>query len=305
MHPAISVIFFTVTSGAGFGLMALIGFGWPVADDRLAAFLVCALSGGLAVAGLVSSTFHLGHPERAWRALSQWRSSWLSREGVLAILTLALFSSYALYWLILGVRPMVLGIVSGSLAALTVFSTAMIYSSLRTVPSWHSVLTPACYLGFSLSSGMLLASSVGQFSGDNLPFYLAAVLAGLVVSWLVKLAWWRRSGGPGIGLPGTDTGTATGLGKLGKVRLLERPHSGDNYLTKEMVHRIGRKHAAVLRSISLAFGFALPTILVFLAWSAGSQLLLWPASASMLLGLVVERWLFFAEARHSVSLYYD
>jgi sulfite dehydrogenase (quinone) subunit SoeC len=224
---------------------------------------------------------------------------------VLAILTLALFSAYAIYWLILGVRPMVLGIVSGSLAALTVFSTAMIYSSLRTVPSWHSVLTPACYLGFSLSSGMLLASSVGQFSGDNLPFYLAAVLAGLVVSWLVKLAWWRRSGGPGIGLPGTDTGTATGLGKLGKVRLLERPHSGDNYLTKEMVHRIGRKHAAVLRSISLAFGFALPTILVFLAWSAGSQLLLWPASASMLLGLVVERWLFFAEARHSVSLYYD
>jgi DMSO reductase anchor subunit len=72
-----------------------------------------------------------------------------------------------------------------------------------------------------------------------------------------------------------------------------------------MVHRIGRKHAAVLRSISLGFGFALPVILVILAWSAGSQLLLWPASASMLLGLLVERWLFFAEARHSVSLYYD
>jgi sulfite dehydrogenase (quinone) subunit SoeC len=305
MHPAVSVIFFTVTSGAGFGLMALIGFGWPVADNKIAAFLVCALAGGLAVAGLVSSTFHLGHPERAWRALSQWRSSWLSREGVLAIVTLALFSAYALYWLFFGIRSPVLGTVSALLAALTVFSTAMIYASLRTVPLWYSVLTPACYLGFSLSSGLLLASSAGQFSGDALPFYLAAVLAVLAVSWLVKLAWWRRAGAPGIGLPGTDTGTATGLGKIGTVRLLERPHSGENYLTKEMVHRIGRKHAAVLRSISLGFGFALPAILVILAWSTGLQLLLWPASASMFVGLLVERWLFFAEARHSVSLYYD
>jgi DMSO reductase anchor subunit len=169
MHPAISVIFFTVTSGAGFGLMALIGFGWPVADDRLTAFLVCALAGGLAVAGLVSSTFHLGHPERAWRALSQWRSSWLSREGVLAIVTLALFSAYALYWLFFGIRSPMLGTMSALLAALTVFSTAMIYASLRTVPSWHNVLTPACYLGFSLSSGMLLASAAGQFSGVVFP----------------------------------------------------------------------------------------------------------------------------------------
>jgi sulfite dehydrogenase (quinone) subunit SoeC len=305
MHPAVSVIFFTVTSGAGFGLMALLGLGWPVADSTVVVFLACALAGGLAIVGLVSSTFHLGHPERAWRALSQWRSSWLSREGVLAIAALILFACYALNWIIFGSRFSPLGIASAVMAALTVFSTAMIYASLRTVPSWHNWLTPACYFAFSLSSGLLLASAVGQFSSETYPLIIAAALAALALSWAVKLAWWRRDRGPGIGLPGTDTGTATGLGKLGKVRLLERPHTGENYLTREMVHRIGRKHAAVLRSLSLVFGFAVPAILIILAWTARQQLLLWPASASMLLGLLVERWLFFAEARHSVSLYYD
>jgi DMSO reductase anchor subunit len=162
-----------------------------------------------------------------------------------------------------------------------------------------------CYLAFSLSSGLLLASAAGQYSSEGYPFYVAAAFAALAIAWSAKLAWWRRASGPGIGLPGTDAGTATGLGRLGTVRLLERPHSGENYLTREMVHRIGRKHAAALRTLSLAFGLAVPAILITLAWTTRQQLFLWPASASMMLGLLMERWLFFAEARHSVSLYYD
>ena len=38
----------------------------------------------LASGGLIASTFHLGHPERAIKAFTQWRSSWLSREAWLA-----------------------------------------------------------------------------------------------------------------------------------------------------------------------------------------------------------------------------
>ena len=104
MHPAISVIFFTVTSGAGFGLIAMIGAGIPLPGDLLSAFLISALAGGMAIAGLVASTFHLGRPERAWRAFSQWRSSWLSREGVLAVTTLGLFAIYTLNWVVTGER---------------------------------------------------------------------------------------------------------------------------------------------------------------------------------------------------------
>src|SRR5262249_61916837 len=90
MHPSLSVIFFTTASGAGYGLLAilgvLVGLGL-LPDDR--SFVIAALGLALAFvsAGLVSSTFHLGHPERAWRAFSQWRSSWLSREGVAASVT--------------------------------------------------------------------------------------------------------------------------------------------------------------------------------------------------------------------------
>ncbi len=300
MHPAVSVIFFTVTSGAGFGLIALIGLGWPMHEGPLAAFLACALAGGLAVAGLLASTFHLGHPERAWRAFSQWRSSWLSREGVLAVATLALFAAYGLYWMATGQRVMPLGVAVAVLALLTVISTGMIYASLKTVRQWHSVLTPLSYLGFALASAMPLAAAIGT---DRSARTIALAAGVLVVAWLIKLAWWRRANASDF-MPGSDTGTATGLGGIGKARLLERPHTGENYLTKEMVHRIGRKHARALRLVAGGAGFVAAAAFLALALAGLPVLFLSLAFASVIAGLLAERWLFFAEARHSVSLYY-
>ncbi len=305
MHPAVSVIFFTVTSGAGLGLVFLISLGWPMADGLIPAFLVSLLAGGLTAAGLVSSTFHLGHPERAWRAFSQWQSSWLSREGVLAVATLGLFAIYALVWMFSGERIAVLGYAIAILAGLTVFATAMIYAQLKTVPNWHSALTPLSYLAFSLASGLVLASVVGTAEAVfSIPVSLLAAIA-LVVAWITKLLWWSRADKVGFSDTHSDTGTATGLGHLGKVRLLEKPHSGENYLTREMVHQIGRKHARKLRLIALVMGMALPLLLCFLALSTGlSTPLLLAAFVSMIIGLFAERWLFFAEAKHAVSLYY-
>ena len=105
MHPAKSVIFFTTASGAGYGLLFWLGLYGSL--GLLPAGTWFAVVGfGLALvlvtAGLISSTFHLGHPERAWRALSQWRSSWLSREGVAAIVTYVPAGLYGLAWLIVG-----------------------------------------------------------------------------------------------------------------------------------------------------------------------------------------------------------
>jgi len=90
MDPAYSVILFTSSSGAGYGLIAWLALArlsgmWHL--DPVAAVITCLVALALITTGLLSSTFHLGHPERAWRAMSQWRTSWLSREGVLAILT--------------------------------------------------------------------------------------------------------------------------------------------------------------------------------------------------------------------------
>ena len=304
MHPAISVIFFTVTSGAGFGLIAMIGAGMPLPNGLAAAFFIPALAGLLAVAGLVSSTFHLGHPERAWRAFSQWRSSWLSREGVAAVVTLVFFGIYTLAWMISGERLLWLGLLVAVGAVLTVYTTAMIYAQLKTVPHWHTTLTPLCYLVFSLTCGYVLAAGLNGFaSGSSSPAGMA-VLA-ILVAWGCKVAWWKRAEAMSLEAAGSTMESATGLGSIGRVRLLERPHTGENYLTKEMVHVIGRKHAAKLRMIALLLGGGLPLLIALAVWLfAASSLWLVLAFIALVAGLFVERWLFFAEAEHAVSLYY-
>ena len=302
MHPAVSVIFFTVMSGAGFGFMAMLGLGLPLPSEPVFAFMICAIAAGLAVAGLISSTFHLGHPERAWRAFSQWRSSWLSREGVLSVVTLLVFALYGANWVFNGERHMLLGLVLAALALLTIFATAMIYAQLKTVPSWNTWLTPLCYVAFGLTSGLLLATAFT--TGDKDAF--SKITAGIVIlAWGAKFMWWRRADTIEFSETNSDTGTATGLGEIGSVKLLERPHTGENYLTKEMVHQIGRKHAQKLRMIAKILGGLVPVILAALIWIIGAPtILLVLAFLSMVAGLFAERWLFFAEAKHAVSLYY-
>ena len=300
MHPAVSVIFFTVMSGAGLGLIFLIGLGFPVEASAGWVFLVGLVGGGLSVAGLLASTFHLGHPERAWRALSQWRSSWLSREGIAAIATLLLFAIYMLIWMATGQRYPLFGLLSALGAALTVFTTSMIYAQLKTVPQWKSPLTPVIYGGFALGSGWLLASALGTHEAPELWGIVMIVLA-----WAAKWLWWARASRNRLSDSGSSPETATGLGFIGRVRLLERPHTGENYLTREMVHRIGRKHARKLRLLALALGAVVPVaILAIVGLSDAPGLFNILAAGSMILGLLAERWLFFAEAEHAVSLYY-
>ena len=104
MHPAWSIIFFTSVSGLGLGLAGWIVLGILDLSRFVHLLFVSGFTFGLIGAGLLSSTLHLGHPERAWRALSQWRSSWLSREGVLAVLVLAALSAWFLF-VFLGIAP--------------------------------------------------------------------------------------------------------------------------------------------------------------------------------------------------------
>src|SRR5215468_9560206 len=165
MHPAYSVIFFTSASGGGYLLLALLGvfgaFGILPADPVLG---VVGFGFGfvMVTAGLLSSTFHLGHPRRAWRAFSQWRSSWLSREGVTAVVTF--LPSLVLGFGLLLHREqdavfVAAGLVASVCALLTVFTTAMIYASLRTIPAWHEPRVPPLYLLLALATGLVLANA--------------------------------------------------------------------------------------------------------------------------------------------------
>ena len=304
MHPAPSLIFFTVASGAGLGLLALLGLAGLRFEGSPTGFLVVGfgLAMGLTVAGLLSSTFHLGHPERAWRALSQWRSSWLSREGIAAVATLAAAALYALLWLT-GEGPLLpLGLLMTALALATVWATGMIYAQIRAVDLWARTLTPICYLLFSMAGGTVLFLALHALFFGTVGWFLSAVGLGmLALAWAAKVWWWTDRPAPT-----STTESATQLGRIGRTRLLEAPHTGRNYLLKEMGFRVARKHAAKLRFLSLALGAALPALLILLALPAPLDgLWLTLAAASHLAGMLAERWLFFAEARHAVSTWYD
>ena len=287
MHPAPSVIVFTTLSGLGFGLLFWLGLGMPGVTGWVA-FAFFAIAYALAVGGLLASTFHLGHPERAMKAFSQWRSSWLSREGVCAVAALLVMGLYALGVVFLDTRWSVLGVLGSILSVGTVFTTSMIYAQLKTVPRWNTFLTPLLFLSLSLAGGALLA---GQ---------MLIALFLLPVAAAVQVAWWLR-GDRALARSGTDMASATGLGDIGTVRAFEPPHTGTNYLLREFVHVVGRKHARKLRTIALTAGYTLPFIVLLVPFS---HIMAAIAVALHLGGVAASRWLFFAEAEHVVGLYY-
>ena len=296
MNPAYSVIFFTTAAGTGYGLLALVCLFVPLsAAARPTTLLALALGTVLVTAGLLSSTFHLGHPERAWRALTQWRTSWLSREGVLAVLVYPpLLAVAALTWfapatLLVAPWPTLLCGMVALLALATVYATGMIYASLRAVPTWCLQQVPLNYLLLALMGGAVLLSALQLPLPPALPYGL------LVAAALGKTWYWHRINS----LHAASPGEATGLASRGSVSVLSPPHTAANYLQKEMGYVLARKHAQKLRGIALLTLCGLP----LLCLAAGG---LWPwlGVASMALGLVVERWLFFAEARHVVMGYY-
>ena len=310
MHPALSVIVFTTLSGAGYGLLACLGLaamaGWLPADRGLAAVSL-ALSLGAITIGLMSSSLHLGHPERSWRAFSQWRSSWLSREGVSSMATYAPALLFALGWLVIGSTSGIwalFGAISAVGAVVTVVCTAFIYQSLKPIQRWNNGWVLPNYLALAAMTGVLWLIAVLSLFGISDGFLVVAAVLCISVAALLKAQYWRfidRTASR------SDAGTATGLGALGRVQLFEAPHTSENYLMKEMGFRIARKHAAKLRMIALVAAFFLPLLLTLaqlLLPPALSALCAIPAAVIATLGVLTERWLFFAEAKHTVMLYY-
>jgi sulfite dehydrogenase (quinone) subunit SoeC len=287
MHPAPSVILFTVLSGMGFGLLTFLGFGDAVASGW-PAFLLWGLGYGLAVGGLLASTTHLGNPQRALLAFSQWRSSWLSREAWISVAALVVLAPVALSdWLGLGMSR-VPGMVGGALALGTVFTTSMIYTQLATIPRWNHWSTPVMFLSFAVTGGALLSGHQG------LALLALAGLAGVLVFTFIdgQTRFARRA---------QTIGTATGLDRIGAVSVFEQPHTSPNYLMKEMIHIVGRKHASKLEVIAVSLAAVVP-ILALLILPAPYGLIL--AIAAHLMGALTQRWLFFAQAEHVVGLFY-
>lgn len=310
MHPAPSIIFFTVMAGAGYGLVIdfclAVLFLDLVVEPVVGAIIVLAAL-VFAAAGLSSSLLHLRRPSRARLALSQWRSSWLSREGVSALVTFipltALLFCYGLGvetpWLVQA------ALIASAIGALvTIFCTAMIYASLRSVPSWHQPLVPLLYLLFGLMAGGLILMAILALSGMDIRTIIWPVIAVVLVTWVIKLFYWRGAAGAGLSSPQSATGLA------GNLRPLYPPHSEANYLLDEMGFRVGRKHSVKLKRLALILGAAIPCLSLLLAQILSSPGVIASVLAILallggMISIFIERWLFFAEAKHTVMLYYE
>lgn len=305
MKPAPSIVFFTAASGAGYGLLFWLGLLRPAGllpADPTFGLVTLGLALALISAGLVSSLTHLGHPERAWRAVSQWRSSWLSREGVAALATYVPAGLFGLA-LLLGWPADLLGLLAALGAVVTVWCTGMIYASLKPIRQWHHPLVAPVYLLLAGFVGAVLAAAIAAFWGASGAAAAAAVLLGVAAA-TAKRAYWRAiDQAP----PVATIESATSLGFIGTVRPLDPPHTGTNYLLREMGFRVARHHSAALRRIALWGGFGLPALLALVGILLGG----WPTAILLVLaallaicGVLIERWLMFAEATHTVTLYY-
>ena len=313
MHPAFSVIIFTSLSGAGYGSLAILGalkyFDFFVINPLLG-FLSSIIAILMITIGLISSTTHLGHPGRAWRALSHWRSSWLSREGVFAVLTYFPASIFCLSFLIPGAFDEIINVVcllTTIFSLGTIYCTAKIYSSLKTIRQWNHQLVMPIYLIIGLFDGaILLLVLLAIFdSSQSFHFHYFIILLGTVAGLAKILYWWSIDNADSK----SNTSTATGLGTPQEgVSMLDGPTTSETFIMREMGFVIARKHSRRLRLITILTLSIIPISAVYLI--AQDPMLISQIILSLIaivfsyFGTIIERWLFFAEAKHVSMLYY-
>lgn len=304
MNPAFSVVIFTTIAGAAQGLVVALALavlaGIAVAPGFVGAALV--LAEVMLLIGLGASFAHLGRPERAWRAVLMWRTSWLSRE---VIVLPAFIGVVGLWWLALraGIATPWLPLAAIVVAALLWYCTAMIYACLRFIQEWAQPLTLVNFSLIGLSSGLVLASALAAVAGEAALLRVAgpAAVAVTLVAWATRLLALRHNA---VLKHKSTLQTATGI-RTPKLVQTSMGMSAGSFNTREFFH--GRT-LALLGQVRLAFlllCFMLPALLALGALASGSP---WPWLLAVLCqapGLVAERWFFFAQAKHPQNLYYQ
>ena len=308
MNPAFSVVVFTTAAGAGQGLAVALAIallaGVPMAPSFVRASLLVALV--LLVVGLASSFLHLGRPARAWRAAAMWRTSWLSRE----VIVLPAFIVVVAAWWLAAREPesmparLALPLAAVAGAVLLWYCTAMIYACLRFIEEWAQPLTVVNFILLGLSSGSVLASALAASAGEEraLSFALPLALVTTLAAWASRTAAWRRN----AALRHRSTlQSATGI-RSPRLAQTSMGMSAGSFNTREFFHRASLSALRRIKGIAIVLGFALPALTL-----AGVAAGVLPGLACVLAfivqvpGLVADRWLFFAQAKHPQNLYYQ
>lgn len=321
MKPAFSVIFLTTLIGAGQGLflalytaevlsIAGVNQSNPPQMMLMGALLVIVLM----VLGLFASTFHLGRPERAWRAVTQWRTSWLSREVIVLPAFTGMVALWGLIFLldsnpmlsVLGVvevhLSLIVGLIAAIFALLLYVCTAMIYVAIKCIQEWASPLTVINYLLLGLASGFTLATALASYfqSPITVDYALLSIIFILAATGsrmfsLYRNAHLKRKSG---------TGTALGVRHL-QIRQISQGVKPGSFNTREFFHNASPEFFWLIKIFFPIATFVLPFFLVIFAWAHDSTQILIAAVLIQYLGLLAERWFFFAEANHPQNIYYQ
>ena len=295
-------------SGTGYGIIICLSYIALISEInfeyyfKLSLMLVSFL---LISLGLLSSTLHLGHPERAWRSFSQWRSSWLSREGLAAIITyIPLMFFYLLWYLDISLYKYLL-VTSSILCLVTIYCTGQMYATLKTIPAWNNILVTPIYLINAISMGALCIYCLTRFYETEVSQLYELTLISLTLCLFLKLIYWFY-----ISTKTTSTAnTATGLEGKNNVSFFEGPHTGKNFLTTEMINKIKKERSNFLRLCFVILTCILPTYMIVQEASLIVNILILKLSFLItlifaIIGMFMERYLFFIQAKHVVSLYY-
>lgn len=308
MRPQFSIIFFTTLAGMAQGLLfflALINLEAPVLSATFLINLALPVSFILLTLGLIASFFHLGHPERAWRAAMMWRTSWLSRE-VIALPVVMLATALTFLYIKSGIAPTWLwAAVMMSTLALWI-CTAKIYQCIRFIQEWSHPSTLSNFILLGLSSGgLLLEFLLLVWNEPNTPIGISLIsvvnFTALFLALNLKLWMWRRNQKL---KPKSNLASATGI-KGSNIRQTSMGFMGGSFNTREFFHHQTDRVISNIRKIILLMVYIGPMVL--LAFNLSSPSISQVAIALLVhyIGLLAERWMFFAEANHPQNLYYQ
>lgn len=306
MKPAFSIIFFTTFAGVAQGVAVTLAgaslFG--SAPSGLAPMLW--LTTALLVVALVASFFHLGHPLRAWRAALMWRTSWMSREVIVLPAFIAVIAAWAAHvsWG-QGTSGWAAALAWAAIAGAVIlwYCTAMIYACIRFIQEWAHPLTIVNYALIGMASGLVAACAYSSVSGDD--GFAAAALPWALVATVAAFA------ARGVSLrrnarlkPQSTLQSATGI-QAAQLKQTAMGMTGGSFNTREFFHGASATFYRGIKGSFLVLAFALPLVLLAAAWLMGRPALAVPAFASQLIGVIAERWFFFAQANHPQNLYYQ
>lgn len=309
MNPSWSIVVFTTLAGAAQGLVVVLALAHLAGSAPAPGFMLMALALGWAglLASLGSAFLHLGRPSRAWRAVAMWRSSWMSREVIALPAFMAVVAAWALALRMDAPAALqaLLAVAALLLSALLWLCTGMVYACLRMVQAWAHPLTVLNYALMGQAAGTVLAGALAAVAGEDsfaerlLPWGLGLTLLALGGRWLAL----RRNARL---VPRSTPQSATGLDSA-RVAQLSMGFTGGSHNTREFFHQASPWAFRCVKPLFLLLGFELPALLLWLAWAGA-----WSGAAPWVLallvqslGLLAERWFFFAQARHPQNLYYQ